>query len=144
MLASLFDQREGRAMTAPPSTVFTSLRQAPTASMRLDRGTVASLFGLQTGAQHVDIHVNTLKPDSGPGPYHFHAESDNVYFVLEGEIAVVVEGEEFRLGPDDALFIPPGLRHATANCGRVPARFIEIYAPAAPDFHLADDGQAPR
>lgn len=134
-----FDFREGRAMTAPASTVFTSLEEAPTAPMRYDRGTVASLFGLQTGAEHVDVHVNVLKPGSGPGPYHFHAKSDNVYFVLEGEISVVVEGEEYRLGPHDALFIPPGLRHATSNSGNTPARFIEIYAPASPDFHMADD-----
>jgi len=118
--------------------VFTALEDAPADQMRLDRGTVAKLFGMQNGAQHVDLHVNLLKPDSGPGPYHFHAESDNVYFVLDGEISVIVEGEEFRLGRDDALFIPPGLRHATANCGDRPARFIEIYAPSAPDFHMAD------
>jgi mannose-6-phosphate isomerase-like protein (cupin superfamily) len=106
--------------------------------MRLNRGTMAKLCGQHNGAEHVDMHVNTLNPDSGPGPCHYHAESDNVYFVLEGEISVVVEGEEFRLGRNDALFIPPGLRHATSNCGDVPAQFIEIYAPSAPDFQLAE------
>lgn len=129
-------------MTSQGMTVFTRLASAPTSPMRRDRGTVASLFGLDTGAEHVDVHVNLLNPDSGPGPYHFHARSDNVYFVLEGEISVVVEGEEFCLGRDDALFIPPGLRHATENKGDVPARFIEIYAPAAADFQLVDDEQA--
>ena len=118
--------------------LFTPLEDAPTDQMRLDRGTVAKLFGLHNGARHVDMHINLLEPDSGPGPYHYHAESDNVYFVLDGEISVVVEGEEFRLDRNDALFIPPGLRHATANCGDAPARFIEIYAPSAPDFHMAD------
>src|SRR6266481_3526858 len=120
------------------NAVFTRMEDAPTQQMRLDRGTVAKLCGRDNGALHVDMHINVLKPDSGPGPYHFHAESDNVYFVLEGEISVVVEGEEFRLASRDALFIPPGLRHATSNCGDVPAHFIEIYAPSAPDFLLAE------
>jgi len=120
------------------NAVFTRLKDAPTDQMRLDRGTMARLCGRHTGASNVDMHINTLKPDSGPGPYHYHAESDNVYFVLEGEISVVVEGQEFRLARNDALFIPPGLKHATSNCGDVPAQFIEIYAPSAPDFHLAE------
>jgi len=118
--------------------VFTQLKDAPADPMRLNRGTMAKLCGQHNGSEHVDMHVNTLNPDSGPGPCHYHAESDNVYFVLEGEISVVVEGEEFRLGRNDALFIPPGLRHATSNCGDVPAQFIEIYAPSAPDFQLAE------
>lgn len=119
---------------------FTRFDDAPTDQMRFDRGIVTKLFGTYNGAQHVDMHINLLQPDSGPGPYHYHAESDNVYFVLQGEICVLVEGEEFRLAAADALFIPPGLRHATSNCGDVPARFIEIYAPAAPDFHMAETG----
>lgn len=120
------------------NAVFVRLKDAPTDRMRLDRGTVAKLCGQHNGAQHVDMHINVLRPDSGPGPYHYHAQSDNVYFVLEGEISVIVEGEEFRLASHDALFIPFGLRHATSNCGDVPAQFIEIYAPSAPDFHLAE------
>jgi len=122
------------------NAVFTRLKDAPTDQMRLDRGTMAKLCGGYNGALNVDMHINILKPDSGQGPYHYHAESDNVYFVLEGEILVVVEGEEFRLARHDALFIPPGLKHATSNCGDVPAHFIEIYAPSAPDFHLVETG----
>lgn len=129
-------------MPMSSKAVLTRLGDAPTDQMRLDRGTVAKLVGLQNGALHVDLHVNVLAPESGPGPYHYHADSDNVYFVLHGEILVVVEGEEFRLGANDVLFIPPGLRHATSNCGDGPARFIEIYAPSAPDFHLAEAEQA--
>jgi oxalate decarboxylase/phosphoglucose isomerase-like protein (cupin superfamily) len=36
-------------------------------------------------------------------------------------------------------FIPPGLRHYAGNAGDVPARVIEIYAPAGTDFNIVDD-----
>jgi mannose-6-phosphate isomerase-like protein (cupin superfamily) len=128
-------------MPAREPIVF-NLADAPTRPMRWDRGTQIRLFGEETGARNIDVHINIIDVDSGPGPYHFHEHAENVYIVLEGEIEAVVEGERHILRKDDVAFIPPGLRHSAGNAGTTPARAIEIYAPVGLDFHIVDGAPA--
>lgn len=87
-------------------------------------------------ARNLDLHLNELEPDSGPGPAHFHQYAENVYWVLDGYLEVTADEERYQLGPGDILLIPPGVVHDTTNVGKVTCRFIEIYAPAGRDFHL--------
>ena len=49
---------------------------------------------------------------------------------------VVIDGKTDRLQAGEVAFIPPGVPPAAGNGGTVPARFIEIYAPAGKDYHL--------
>ena len=125
------------SMTQPDAVVL-NLAEAPTRVMRLERGIQTMLFAEHTGAANIDVHINELKVGSGTGPYHYHARAENVYIVLEGTFEVVVEGKRYYLRKDDVAFIPPGLRHYAGNAGDVPARAIEIYAPAGQDFHIVD------
>jgi mannose-6-phosphate isomerase-like protein (cupin superfamily) len=124
-------------MSEQEARVF-NLKDAPVRTMRLDRGVQLRLFGEETGACNVDVHINVLNIDSGTGPYHYHERVENVYIVLEGTFEVVVEGRRYYLRKDDVAFIPPGLRHYAGNAGDIPARAIEIYAPAGTDFHIVD------
>lgn len=108
--------------------------------MRLGRGQMINLVNPEVGgAQNIDLHINVLNVDSGPGPYHFHAKSENVYVVLDGTVWAIVEGEKYVLKEGDVIFIPPGVKHAAGNGGDVPARVMEIYAPPGPDFNIVDD-----
>ncbi len=119
---------------------FTHLNEGPRKRLRGDRGESIRLVDQDLGpAQNVDVHLNTLEPGSGEGPLHYHERAENVYIVLAGEIEVRIGDSEYRLGPDDVLWIPPGLIHATSNPGSVPARFLEVYAPAGSDFHIVTD-----
>jgi quercetin dioxygenase-like cupin family protein len=118
-----------------------NLNDAPTREMQLGRGTQIRLFNEDTGAHTVDVHINVINVDSGPGPYHFHKKAENIYIVLEGKAEVCVEGKRFYLEQDDVGFVPPGLRHyaGTAPDSPVPARVLEIYAPHGKDYHIVDD-----
>jgi mannose-6-phosphate isomerase-like protein (cupin superfamily) len=116
-----------------------NLADAATRPMRWDRGFQLPLVGPQNGASNVDVHINLINVDSGPGPYHYHARAENVYIVVEGIVEAVVEGQRYYLQKDDVAFIPPGLRHYAGNAGPVTARVIEVYAPAGADFHIVDD-----
>jgi mannose-6-phosphate isomerase-like protein (cupin superfamily) len=123
------------------SAIVFNLADAPSNAMRYDRGTQYKLFGPHNGAVNADIHINVIKLDSGLGPYHFHERAENFYIVLDGKVEVIVEGVRHLLGKDDVAFIPPGLRHCagTAAESSVPARVIEIYAPAGTDFNIVGD-----
>lgn len=116
-----------------------SLDHAPLKELRGNRGLSASLVGPATsGTDSIDLHLNLLRPGSGPGPRHFHERAENIYWVLEGYIEVRLVDETLTLGPDELLVIPPGVVHETANPGDVDARFIEIYLPAGDDFHIVE------
>ncbi|MDP6559889.1 MAG: cupin domain-containing protein [Candidatus Binatia bacterium] len=100
-----------------------------------DRGKCFRLVDERDGARNVDVHLNLLNPGSRLGPRHIHKAAENVYIVLEGTVEVEVEGQSHRLRQGEVAFIPPGVPHAVGNAGDVPAKFIEIYAPAGKDYH---------
>ena len=115
---------------------FININTAPTHDMKLGRGTGIKLINPEIGSQKLDVHINVINDDSGPGEVHFHRHADNVYIVLEGVLEVVVEGERRLLKKDDVGFIPAGLVHTAGSAGgHGPTRIIEIYAPAGYDFH---------
>lgn len=114
--------------------------ESPTKELRGGRGITRLLINPSTtGIDRLDLHLNELRPDSGPGPSHFHETADNIYWVLEGWIEVKLTDESIVLEKDELLHIPPGVVHATSNPGQETARFIEIYAPAGNDFHIVDE-----
>lgn len=58
---------------------------------------------------------------------HYHAASEEIYFVLEGEGELELDGERRRLRPGDAALIPPGSWHAIAATSQL--RFLCCCAP---------------
>jgi mannose-6-phosphate isomerase-like protein (cupin superfamily) len=117
----------------------TSVAEAPIRQLDRGRGISHMLVNLTTGAVNVDVHINELKVDSGPGERHFHAKAENVYVVLEGCLEVVVEGERFLLYKDDVGHIPAGVVHTAGNAGTHGlCRMVEIYAPAGKDFNIVE------
>lgn len=115
------------------------LDNAPVNELRGGRGLTASLVGpAASGTNSIDLHLNVLRPKTGPGPRHFHERAENIYWVQEGCIEVRLDDDTVTLGPDELLLIPPGVVHGTRNPGESDARFIEIYVPAGEDFHIVD------
>ena len=59
---------------------------------------------------------------------HYHKQSEEFYFVLEGEGAMEIDGDTLSVTPGDAILIPPGSWHRiTAS---TPLRFLCCCAPA--------------
>jgi mannose-6-phosphate isomerase-like protein (cupin superfamily) len=117
---------------------LTSLTHAPERAMKRDKGRARDLVGLPDGARNVDVHLNILNSDAPVAPYHFHAEAENVYIILEGTAEAIIDGERYRLSTDDVVFIPAGVPHAVGGAGEGPVKLIEIYAPAGQDFHVVE------
>jgi len=111
-------------------------KDAPTELMRLDRGIQHRLVNPDTGSEHIDVHINTLRVGSGEGPYHYHSNAENIYYVLEGTAKVTIEDVDHIVGPGVAVFIPAGERHDCMNAGDVDLRVMEIKVPHHSDFIL--------
>lgn len=63
-------------------------------------------------------------------PPHIHTREDEISIVLEGEIGFRSEDEEVVLGVGGYIIKPRNEVHAMWNGGTVPARMIEVIAPA--------------
>ncbi len=42
---------------------------------------------------------------------HYHQAAEEIYFILEGQGQLEIEGEERQVGPGDAILIAPGAWH---------------------------------
>jgi mannose-6-phosphate isomerase-like protein (cupin superfamily) len=79
----------------------------------------------------------TLPPAGRRPPPHRHTNCSEAYFVLDGRVSVVVEGEELTVGPEGFVLVPRGTAHTFGNAGDDEARLLVIHAPAM-DAYFAD------
>lgn len=63
------------------------------------------------------------------GPAHTHAQEAEIYFVLAGKGAVLMDGAEFEIEKDTLLYVPPGAQHETRNTGDGEFEFLAVFAP---------------
>ena len=79
----------------------------------------------------------TLPPGGRRPPAHRHTNCSEGYFVLDGVVAVVVEGTERLVGPEGFVLVPRGTAHTFGNGGEREARLLVIHAPAM-DAYFAE------
>jgi mannose-6-phosphate isomerase-like protein (cupin superfamily) len=72
----------------------------------------------------------TLPPGGRRPLAHRHTNCSEAYFVLDGALTVIVEGQELTLEPDDFLLVPRGTSHTFGNGGDIDVRLLVIHAPA--------------
>lgn len=60
---------------------------------------------------------------------HHHLKSEEIYYILEGEALMHLGEETTRVGPGDAIAIPPGTPHQITNRGASVLRFLCCCAP---------------
>lgn len=58
---------------------------------------------------------------------HRHAPPE-IYFILEGEPVVVIDGVEHACRAGNAVFIPGNAEHGIRNVGRAPAKLFYCFA----------------
>ena len=65
---------------------------------------------------------------------HNHPESEEILYVLSGEGEQMLDdGEAFRVGPGDTIYVPTGVFHSTRNTGWEPMRLLALYNPGGPE-----------
>ena len=79
----------------------------------------------------------TLPPGGRRPPPHRHTNCSEAYFVLDGEVTVIVEDEELRVGPEGFVLVPRGTAHTFGNAADRPARLLVIHAPAMDAYFAA-------
>jgi quercetin dioxygenase-like cupin family protein len=95
--------------------------------------------GTETG--HAFSQIETDDPRGSGPPLHLHHNEDETFYVLEGEVTLLVGDDRFDLGAGDYCFGPRGIAHAyvvrserarmlvTATPGGVEEVFVSLGAP---------------
>jgi mannose-6-phosphate isomerase-like protein (cupin superfamily) len=78
----------------------------------------------------LSLMERTLPPGGRRPPAHRHTNCSEAYFVLDGQVAVIVEDEELTVGPEGFVLVPRGTAHTFGNPGDKEARLLVIHAPA--------------
>jgi mannose-6-phosphate isomerase-like protein (cupin superfamily) len=95
-----------------------------------DGSTIRELLGLPTSdlVRNQSLAEATLAAGQAT-ERHYHRESEEIYFLLEGGGLMEVDGETREVGPGDAVLIPPGAWH-TLRAGPGGTRLLCCCSPA--------------
>jgi quercetin dioxygenase-like cupin family protein len=86
------------------------------------------LSGADTGGKYCLLEVS-LAPGIGV-PRHTHTREDEGYYVLSGELEVIVGEEVFILKAGDTLMAPRDISHQLRNSGNTENHYLLIFSPS--------------
>lgn len=100
------------------------------------------LRGADTGGAYTLIEAS-LAPGIGV-PRHTHTREDESYFVLSGELEVIVRDQIFVLKAGDTLMAPRDIPHQLRNSGSVENHYLLMFSPSGfEEFVMAAAAPAP-
>jgi mannose-6-phosphate isomerase-like protein (cupin superfamily) len=67
---------------------------------------------------------------------HVHAEEDDAFYILEGEMTFFFGDETAVAPPGTFVLVPPGVEHGFRNDQPTPVRMLNIHAPAGFDRRI--------
>ena len=73
--------------------------------------------------------IEQTMPPGFASPYHTHHGEDEAFYVLEGEMAFVCDGQWIMAGPGTYVFGPRNIPHGFKVLGDSPARMLLLCAP---------------
>lgn len=95
-------------------------------------GEIRVLLGPATvGATSGFLGLVTLRPGERVRE-HYHPYSEEFLCLVEGEVEVDLDGVTHLLRPEQAVFVPIGVRHRLRNTGSGVARLVFHVSPLAP------------
>jgi mannose-6-phosphate isomerase-like protein (cupin superfamily) len=108
------------------------------ASLTVDGDERFVLLRRQLGVESFGVNLIVLQARQR-GRIHSHELQEEVYLVLEGELTLVVEGEEHSLGYGQLVRVAPHVRRQLVNRG--PERLL-LLALGGSGEHVGRDGRA--
>ncbi len=88
--------------------------------------------------------ARALLPAATRAAPHWHARTEEVYFIISGQAQAFIGGQQHELGPGDALCIPTGCIHYLENTTSEPVDYLAISCPPhADDDMIYDVSSAP-
>ncbi|ARV58476.1 cupin [Nostocales cyanobacterium HT-58-2] len=78
---------------------------------------------------HLGVFENLIPPGgTAPGP-HIHRHMEEIFYVLEGEVEILVGNQKILGQPGAFVLVPRSTPHAFANRGTTPAKLLIMFTP---------------
>ena len=94
-----------------------------------DGSTIRSLLDLSTAPVQNQSLAEAMLGAGQSTRRHYHAESEEIYYLIEGTGEMEVNGEHARVARGDAILIPPGAWHQLRATGAGPVRLLCACSP---------------
>jgi mannose-6-phosphate isomerase-like protein (cupin superfamily) len=95
--------------------------------------------GEETGGRFCVVEF--LQPPDEWTPLHVHRDADQTQYVLEGKLTVYLPNRSLVLGPGECVNTPMNVPHTEHVTSAVPARVLDVNAPAGFDTFIATAGE---
>ena len=112
---------EKKGIVVPPG-------QGSVWNMAPGRSAALKLLGGETDGS-VMMFEETVPPGT-LSTYHLHHDSDEIAYVLSGEVTFKIGDDVTVGGPGTCAFMPRGVAHAWKNSGTETGRVLFLYTPA--------------
>jgi mannose-6-phosphate isomerase-like protein (cupin superfamily) len=107
-------------------TINALARQRPFTTK--DGSTIRSILDRTNAPVQNQSLAEARVPVGQPTQRHYHRQSEEFYFILEGRGVMEIDGETREVGPGDAILIPTGAWH-TITAHEAELRFLCCCAP---------------
>jgi glyoxylate utilization-related uncharacterized protein len=95
---------------------------------------------VKTPAEHTPSPTPSCRPKVARPP-HIHHREDEAFWVLEGELEILVGEDRFKAGTGTFVHLPKGVLHSYRNVGSTPARFLTLLVPAGLEKYFEEVGK---
>ena len=85
--------------------------------------TIRILLGPEQDMPNFHVRLFEIEP-GGFIPEHRHDVLEHGQYVLEGNMVMILDGEERKVSAGDSVLIPAGAAHRYENRGKTPVRFL--------------------
>ena len=92
-----------------------------------DGSTIRSILDATNAPVQKQSLAEASLAEGGETQRHYHKLSEEIYFILDGQGVMEIDGEMREIGPEDAILIPPGAWHQLK--ARTVMRFLCCCAP---------------
>ena len=80
------------------------------------------------GSDRVEVILGEVEFGGQADP-HAHPDLEQAFFVLQGRAEVEIEGQKSVVGPEDFIFLPPGVVHRVTPLEGPALRILILYTP---------------
>jgi quercetin dioxygenase-like cupin family protein len=116
----------------------------PGGGERITIGASTLSIKAETATTGGTVFMSETELEAGfPGPpAHVHDRLHDMFYVLEGVLTFLVDGETIDAQPGTFVCVPPGTVHTFANRSDGPVRFLNLNTPAGFEGYMRELGEA--
>lgn len=76
-----------------------------------------------------DLAIGESQPDVPGPPLHHHKKYHESFYIIDGEMDFIINGEKKKIKVGETVDIPPGTLHTFKNSGTKVCKWVNIHSP---------------